>query len=298
MMLEDIEYSRQARGLMVGEPNVASPMRVVCSKSHSIFSILHQIRQLKSNRDLLTQLTKREIAARYRQSALGLSWSIIEPILLAMTYYFLFAMLRGNTDKMYAVWILLGVLIWACFAKTLMGVVTSLSHNTSTIQAVYFPRVIHPCVKMLSNIRITLLSCAVVIPIMIIGDLPFTFHLIWVFIAIFMSGLLGFGFGLIFAPLNCSNRDMEHLFRFVTRAGFFLSPVMWTIDMALEKGWGELTLLNPMAVPLTLVRDGVSGHAPSIELAWIGYSFGFLIFSWVVGAYVFERNQAEAVKHL
>jgi len=283
---------------MVGESEAVPPLRTVGSQSKSLFSIFHQIRQLNTNRDLLGQLTKREIAARYRQSALGLSWSIIEPILLAMTYYFLFSMLRGNTDQMYAVWILLGVLIWGCFAKTLMGVVVSLSANSTTIQAVYFPRVIHPCVKMLSNIRITVLSCSVIVPIMIIGDLPFTIHLIWVFVAIIMAGLLGFGFGLIFAPLNCSNRDMEHLFRFVTRAGFFLSPVMWTIDMALEKGWGELTLFNPMAVPLTLVRDGVSGTAPSIELAWIGYSFAFLLVSWIIGAYVFERNQAEAVKYL
>jgi len=283
---------------MVGESEAVPPLRTVGSRSKSLFSIFHQIRQLNSNRDLLGQLTKREIAARYRQSALGLSWSIIEPILLAMTYYFLFSMLRGNTDQMYAVWILLGVLIWGCFAKTLMGVVVSLSANSTTIQAVYFPRVIHPCVKMLSNIRITILSCSVIVPIMIIGDLPFTIHLIWVFIAILMAGFLGFGFGLIFAPLNCSNRDMEHLFRFVTRAGFFLSPVMWTIDMALERGWGELTLFNPMAVPLTLVRDGVSGNAPSIELAWICYSFAFLLVSWIIGAYVFERNQAEAVKYL
>ena len=273
-------------------------LRRVGSYKGSIFSIFHQIKELDSNKDLLKQLTKRDIAARYRQSLLGLSWSIIEPILLAIVYYFLFVMIKGNTDDMYAVWILLGVLIWGCFAKTLLGVVTSLSANSSTIQAVYFPRVIHPCVKMLSNIRITLLSCSVIIPIMIIGGLPFTFHLIWVFIAIFMSGLLGFGFGLIFAPLNCSNRDMEHLFRFVTRAGFFLSPVMWTIDMALERNWGELTLLNPMAVPLTLVRDAVSGNAPSIELAWIVYSFAFLLVSWIIGAYVFERNQAEAVKYL
>ena len=283
---------------MVGESEAVPPLRTVGSQSKSLFSIFHQIRQLNTNRDLLGQLTKREIAARYRQSALGLSWSIIEPILLAMTYYFLFSMLRGNTDQMYAVWILLGVLIWGCFAKTLMGVVVSLSANSTTIQAVYFPRVIHPCVKMLSNIRITILSCSVIVPIMVIGDLPFTIHLIWVFVAIIMAGLLGFGFGLIFAPLNCSNRDMEHLFRFVTRAGFFLSPVMWTIDMALEKGWGQLTLFNPMAVPLTLVRDGVSGTSPSIELAWIGYSFAFLLVSWIIGAYVFERNQAEAVKYL
>ena len=284
---------------MVDDTPALPAMRTMGSRRNSLFSIFYQIKELSRSRDLLSQLTKREIAARYRQSALGLSWSVIEPILLAMTYYFLFVMLRGNADKMYAVWILLGVLIWACFAKTLMGVVTSLSHNSSTIQAVYFARVIHPCVKMLSNIRITLLSCLVIIPIMIIGDLPFTIHLVWVFAAILMSGLLGFGFGMIFAPMNCSNRDLEHLFRFVTRAGFFLSPVMWTIDMALERGkLGELVLFNPMATPLTLVRDGVSGNAPSIDLIWIVYSCGFILLSWIVGAYLFEKNQAEAVKYL
>ena len=284
---------------MVDDTPALPAMRTMGSRRNSLFSIFYQIKELSRSRDLLSQLTKREIAARYRQSALGLSWSVIEPILLAMTYYFLFVMLRGNADKMYAVWILLGVLIWACFAKTLMGVVTSLSHNSSTIQAVYFARVIHPCVKMLSNIRITLLSCLVIIPIMIIGDLPFTIHLVWVFAAILMSGLLGFGFGMIFAPMNCSNRDLEHLFRFVTRAGFFLSPVMWTIDMALERGkLGELVLFNPMATPLTLVRDGVSGSAPSIDLIWIAYSCGFILLSWIVGAYLFEKNQAEAVKYL
>ena len=274
-------------------------MRVMGGRKNSFLSIYFQVLQLLSNRDLLNQLTKREIAARYRQSALGLSWSVIEPILLAITYYFVFVMIKGSTDQMYAVWILLGVLIWSCFAKTLMGAVSSLSHNSSTIQAVYFPRVIHPCVKMLSNIRITLLSCIVIVPIMVIGNLPFTIHLVWVFLAIAMSGLLGFGFGMIFAPMNCSNRDLEHLFRFITRAGFFLSPVMWTMEMALQRGkMGELTLLNPMAVPLTLVRDAVSGNAPTIDLIWISYSFGFIFVSLILGAYIFEKNQAEAVKYL
>jgi len=284
---------------MVDEHLTLAEMRVMGTRKKSLFSIYFQIIQLLSNRDLLKQLTKREIAARYRQSALGLSWSVIEPILLAITYYFVFVMIKGSTDEMYAVWILLGVLIWSCFAKTLMGAVSSLSSNAATIQAVYFPRVIHPCVKMLSNIRITLLSCSVILPIMIITGLPFTFHLVWVIVAIMMSGVLGFGFGIIFAPMNCSNRDLEHLFRFVTRAGFFLSPVMWTMEMALERGkMGELTLLNPMSVPLTLVRDGVSGNSPTIDFIWIIYSLSFIAVSLILGAYLFEKNQAEAVKYL
>ena len=284
---------------MESEETSLPPMRIMGARITTPFAILHQISQLRQNWGLINQLTSRDIANTYRKSALGLSWSVIEPILLAMTYYFLFVMLRGNTDKMYAVWILLGVLIWACFAKTLQGVVSSLSQNTGTLQAVYFPRVIYPFVTMMSNVKITLLSCLVIIPIMILAQLPFTIYLIWAFVSILMAGLLGFGFGMIFAPMNCSNRDLEHLFRFITRAGFFLSPVMWTVEMAMEKGrMGELTLLNPMAVPLTLIRDAVIGQAPSISLYWIGYSVSFILVSWIFGSFIFERKQAEAVKHL
>mgnify|MGYP001211406053 CR=1 FL=1 len=285
---------------MGGEKEPSLPLREMGLKQSSIFSFLSQINQLSSNKDLLLQLTKREIAAKYRQSLLGLSWSVIEPVLLAITYYFLFVILRGNSDPMYAVWILLGVLTWGCFSKTTLGVVSSLSTNSSTIQAVYFPRVIFPCVAMLSNVRITLLSSLVIIPIMIVAELSPNIYLVLVPIAIFMSGVLAFGVGMMFAPLNCINRDFEHLFRFITRAGFFLSPVMWTIDLvATKRGLiSEFVMYNPMVVPLTLIRDGVAGNPPSIDLFWISYSILFTVISWVIGSYIFERNQAAAVKYL
>ena len=285
---------------MGGETEPSLPLREMGLKQSSIFSFFSQINQLSSNKDLLLQLTKREIAAKYRQSLLGLSWSVIEPVLLAITYYFLFVILRGNSDPMYAVWILLGVLTWGCFSKTTLGVVSSLSTNSSTIQAVYFPRVIFPCVAMLSNVRITLLSSLVIIPIMIVAELSPTIYLVLVPVAIFMSGVLAFGVGMMFAPLNCINRDFEHLFRFITRAGFFLSPVMWTIDLvATKRGLiSEFVMYNPMVVPLTLIRDGVAGNPPSIDLFWISYSILFTVISWVIGSYIFERNQAAAVKYL
>ena len=285
---------------MGGEQTTSLSLREMGLRKSSLISFFYQIKELSQNKDLLLQLTKREIAAKYRQSLLGLSWSVIEPVLLAITYYFLFVILRGNSDPMYAVWILLGVLTWGCFSKAILGVVSSLSTNSSTIQAVYFPRVIFPCVAMLSNVRITLLSSLVIIPIMIFAELSPTIYLILVPIAIFMSGLLAFGVGMMFAPLNCINRDFEHLFKFITRAGFFLSPVMWTIDLvATKRGLiSEFIMYNPMVVPLTLIRDGVAGNPPSIELVWIAYSVGFMLFSWIIGSYLFERNQSAAVKYL
>jgi lipopolysaccharide transport system permease protein len=250
-------------------------------------------------RFLVRNLVRREIRGKYRNAMLGYTWTVLEPILLASVYYFLFVMLAGNPDKMYPIWVLLGVIIWGCFGRSLSGSVSSLSRNAQTIHLVYFPRIIFPITSIFGNIVISMMSCLVVIPIMIVYGLPITVHLALIPLSVFFAGFLGIGLGMLVAPLNCMQRDVEHLFRFIVRAGFFLSPVMWTYEMALERGvFGEVVLFNPMVVPLTMARHGIAGE--SLGLPWIGVfgSLGFGIFMWIIGSYVFNRYEAGAVKHL
>lgn len=250
-------------------------------------------------RFLVRNLVRREIRGKYRNAMLGYTWTVLEPILLASVYYFLFVMLAGNPDKMYPIWVLLGVIIWGCFGRSLSGSVSSLSRNAQTIHLVYFPRIIFPITSIFGNIVISMMSCLVVIPIMIVYGLPITVHLALIPLSVFFAGFLGIGLGMLVAPLNCMQRDVEHLFRFIVRAGFFLSPVMWTYEMALERGvFGEIVLFNPMVVPLTMARHGIAGE--SLGLPWIGVfgSLGFGIFMWIIGSYVFNRYEAGAVKHL
>ena len=250
-------------------------------------------------RFLVRNLVRREIRGKYRNAMLGYTWTVLEPILLASVYYFLFVMLAGNPDKMYPIWVLLGVIIWGCFGRSLSGSVSSLSRNAQTIHLVYFPRIIFPITSIFGNIVISMMSCLVVIPIMIVYGLPITVHLVLIPLSVFFAGFLGIGLGMLVAPLNCMQRDVEHLFRFIVRAGFFLSPVMWTYEMALERGvFGEVVLFNPMVVPLTMARHGIAGE--SLGLPWIGVfgSLGFGIFMWIIGSYVFNRYEAGAVKHL
>ena len=134
---------------------------------------------------------------------------------------------------------------------------------------------------------------------MLIYNLPVTIYLIYLPVSILLAGFLAIGLGMLVAPINCIQRDVEHLFRFIVRAGFFLSPVMWTYEMALERGaFGELVLFNPMVVPLTMARNGIAGESLTIPLAGVFGSIGFGVVLWSVGSYVFNRFEAEAVKHL
>ena len=201
-------------------------LEIVGKRSSSLKAPLSHIKIFHSHRFLIRNLVRREIRGKYRNAILGYTWTVLEPLLLAAVYYFLFVMLAGNPDEYYPVWVLLGVIVWGCFGRSLSGSVSSLSRNAQTIHLVYFPRIIFPISSIMGNIVISLMSCLVVIPIMIFYQTPITIYLLYIPLSVVFAGFLGIGLGILVAPLNCIYRDVEHLFRFIVRAGFFLSPVM------------------------------------------------------------------------
>ncbi|MDA8805257.1 ABC transporter permease [Euryarchaeota archaeon] len=283
----------------MGLRDEADFLTVVGDRSSSIKAPLTNLSVLSKHSFLVRNLVRREVRGRYRNAALGYAWTVIEPTLLSVVYWFLFIMLAGNPDEYYAVWVLIGVIVWSCFGKSLMSSVTSLSSNTRTLHLVYFPRIIFPTTSAIANIVVTMMSSLVVIPIILAYGFPVTIHLVMIPVGIFLAGFLGLGLGIIFAPINCLQKDVEHLFRFIVRAGFFISPVMWTYEMALERGvFGEIVLWNPMVAPITMARHGLIGKWPEIPLHSIAYCLAFAIAVWITGSIVFHRFEREAVKHL
>lgn len=282
------------------EKQVAAPaLRPIGVKSNPFLAPVHTISEVRKNRFLVRNLIRREIRGRYRNAALGYAWTVIEPALLASVYWFLFIMLSGNPDEMYAVWVLIGVIVWSCFSKSLNAATNSLTKNMRTIHLVYFPRSIFPVSGVGANIVVTLMSCMVILPIIYIYDMPITVHMIWIPLGVMMAGFMALGLGMMMAPLNCVNRDVEHLVRFITRAGFFVSPVMWTAEMAMERGaWGEAALWNPMVVPITMVRHGLEGRIVELPYGIIVASIVASIVFYLIGSIVFSRYERGAVKYL
>jgi ABC-type polysaccharide/polyol phosphate export permease len=285
---------------MMDENRVATPLlRPIGVKSNPLLAPVHTISEVRENRFLVRNLIRREVRGRYRNAALGYAWTVIEPALLASVYWFLFIMLSGNPDEMYAVWVLIGVIVWSCFSKSLNAATNSLTKNMRTIHLVYFPRSIFPVSGVGANIVVTLMSCMVILPIIYIYDMPISIHMIWIPIGVMMAGFMALGLGMMMAPLNCVNRDVEHLVRFITRAGFFVSPVMWTAEMAMERGaWGEAALWNPMVVPITMVRHGLEGKTVDLPIGIITASIVTCIMFYVIGSVVFSKYERGAVKYL
>lgn len=283
----------------MGEQGESPASRVVGEKPNLLNSPFYTIKQSFANKFLIRNLVRRELRGRYRNSILGYAWTFIEPALLAVVYYFLFYMLAGNPDELYAVWVLIGIIIWGCFGKSLQSTVTSLTGNKNTIHLVYFPRIVFPVTTVFGNIVVTLMSCIVIFPIILIFDLPLTYHLVLIPLSVLLAGFLAIGVGILLAPLNCIYRDIEHLIRFIVRAGFFVSPVMWTYEMALERGsFGEAAVYNPMLTPITLARHGLEGKATTLPQEIVIFTVIFGVLMWIVGSIIFEKFERQAVKYL
>jgi len=283
------------------DEGIVSPpvLRRIGEKSNSLFAPLSTLLEIRKNRFLVRNLVRREVRGRYRNAGLGYAWAIIEPALLALVYWFLFIMLSGNPDKLYAVWVLIGVIVWSCFSKSLNAATNSLTKNVRTIHLVYFPRSIFPVSCVGANIVVTLMSCMIILPIIFVYDMPITVHLIWIPVGVFMAGFMALGLGMMMAPFNCVSGDIEHFIRFITRAGFFVSPVMWTAEMAMERGaWGGAALWNPMVVPITMVRHGLEGKAVDLPNGIIMASIAVSITLYLIGTMVFSRYERGAVKYL
>jgi lipopolysaccharide transport system permease protein len=279
---------------------LALNLSAVGQRSPSLSAPISNILIIRKYKFLTKNLIGRTVKGRYRNSMLGYLWSVLEPLLLSVVYYFLFNMLAGNPDRLYGVWVLIGVIIWTSFGKTLTATITSLSSNKGIINLIYFPRVIFPISVMFSNIVLSLMSCIVIFPILFAYGVEPSLYLLYIPVAVFLSGFLGIGLGMVFAPLNCIQKDVEHLFRFIVRAGFFFSPVMWTYEMALERGTFSSTLLslNPMVTPITIARHGFAGHSTTLPIFSIVYCISFALIMWVFGSMIFNRYERQAVKYL
>ena len=250
---------------------------------------------------LIKNLVKKDLKARYKRAYLGYAWTFIEPFLLSAVYFVLFTIIAGRPQPNYALYVIIGVIVWGHFGRSLQATLNSLTNAGNLIKNVYFPREIHAIAPVLTNFWISIFSLSAVIPVMIYLDVVPNQSIWMVPIGLILATILAMGVGLLMAPMNAISQDVSHLFRFIVRAGFFVSPVMWTYEMAAQRAsghWLDLIMLNPMVVPITLVRKGLDGSELIISINQIGYSLGFAFVTLFVGISIFKYFESKVVKYL
>ena len=256
------------------------------------------LRDVRRHRHLVSNFVQRDIRLKYRNSNLGYFWSILEPLLMTGVYVILFTVIAGKPQPLYPLWVVIGVITWGYFGKALTGSLTALTGHEGIIKQVYFPRALFAVTTVCSGAVMALLSLLVSVPFLVYHRIPPTPELVLVPLGLLLAALFAMGLGLGLACLNVVFRDTEFIIRFIVKAGFYLSPVMWTFHMVPKSRATVAILLNPMSVPITMVRSGIDGSSLGIGSGWVLYSVAVCLVTFVIGVSVFQRHEAGVVKSL
>lgn len=251
---------------------------------------------------MLRLLVVRDLKVKYADSALGYVWSILEPLMMAGIYWFVFTQLmpRSLGEEPYIVFLLCGMLPFQWAAGSLRASMRAFDKDTKLVRSTNLPREIWVVRAVLSRLTDFLLSLPVIALFAVLYAKPPSWHLVFVPAAMLVQLVLLVGLGLLFAPLAVLYSDVTRLVRLSLRLLFFLSPVVYGLhDVQDRYGEGFTTLyaLNPFAGILDLYRvaffdEEWSGWVP---LAVSGAAAAAAL---VVGASVFRRLEGMVLKEL
>ena len=259
--------------------------RIEPQKSISLF----EWKEIRDFRDLLYFLALRDIQLRYKQTALGVLWVILQPLIPAV----IFSILFGNFAKLpsngqpYLLLVFCALIPWNIFSNSLQRAGGSLVANSNLLSKVYFPRILVPVASLGSVLIDALVSIVVLIPLLIYFQIPITWHLMAAPIFLFMGFLISLGVSLTVASVSVYYRDFSFIVPFVIQIWNYVSPVAYSSDLIPEK-WRWLYGLNPLAGIIEGFRWSILGSS-AITIEMIVSTSVTTILMLILGALIFRK---------
>lgn len=257
-----------------------------------------RIRAVVAERKVLRLLVVRDLKIKYADSYLGWLWSILDPLLMAIVYWFVFTKIftrLGGTEP-YLVFLLLGILPWNWMNSAINSSTAAISSQAKLVRSTNIPREIWVLRIIGSKFCEFLLSIPIVIFFMILLSATPTKFTLGVPLAMVLQAMLLTGIGLAVAPIAVMVPDLERLMRILLRVLFYFSPILYGLDNVPEQ-YQWIYNFNPFAGQLELYRSAVFPDQ------FIGWSFVVSSAIWsvlalVVGAVIFVRLEKPVLKEI
>jgi ABC-type polysaccharide/polyol phosphate export permease len=263
---------------------------------------VNELRNLYRYRQLIATLTARDLKARYRGSILGFFWSLANPLLLLTVYTIVFTVFfPANAIQPYPLFLFAGILPWTFFSAATLESTTAISANAGLIKKVMFPAEALPLVVVLSH----LVHFALAVPILLVATIGFALHgdiamkptilLAIPFMA--LQTLFVAGIAMTVASASVLFRDLRDIITNLLTLGFFLTPILYTIDRIDRRWLRALLRINPMTPFVVAYQDAFFfGRLPSFSDSFLMVAFALA--SLALGLTVFSRLRdtlAEAI---
>jgi lipopolysaccharide transport system permease protein len=248
-------------------------------------------------RELFYILSWRDLKVRYKQTVIGVVWSVLRPLLTMMIFTFIFgrvANFKPPPGVEYAILVFAGLLPWQFFSAGLTEASNSLIGNERLISKVYFPRMIIPAASVITSLVDFFISLGLMFLLMIFFKTVPSINLVFLPLFIIMAFFTSFGVGLWLTALNVKYRDFKHVVPFLVQIGLYLSPVGFLSAKAKEiipENFQILYYLNPMAGVIDGFRWCFFGDKTPVYWPGMFLSLGIIILFLLIGIRTFRKME-------
>jgi lipopolysaccharide transport system permease protein len=236
--------------------------------------------------DLLFVLTRKDLKVRYNNNVLGYAWSIANPLAFALVFYIAFKVFMRIQMEDYALFLIVGLFPWQWFANSIGMAPTTFLNNGSIIKKINFPRSVVVLSIVLQDMVHFALSLPVIAGFLLVYGKPITWS--WLYgipVLLPIHFCLTYGLALFIATVNLFFRDMENLTRILVQILFFLTPVMYSLDM-IPAQYRDMVSLNPMASLMVNWRNVLlRGH---LDLEYLATSVVYALIALLIGHVVYR----------
>lgn len=248
-------------------------------------------------RELFYILSWRDLKVRYKQTIIGVLWSVVRPLLTMLIFTFVFgqvAKFEPPPGIKYTLLVFAGLLPWQFFAAGLTESSNSLLGNERLISKVYFPRMIIPAASVITSLVDFLISLGLMVVLLIWYKTAPSVNLVFLPLFVIMAFFASFGVGLWLTALNVKYRDFKHIVPFLVQLGLYISPVGFSSLEAAKIIPEKLRLLyylNPMAGVIDGFRWCFFGDKTPLYVNGILVSLAVLLFFLLIGIRTFRRME-------
>lgn len=255
-------------------------------------------RVLVQNWNILWALTKRSIWVRYKQSALGIAWVVIQPLLIMLTFTLVFSvLLKVPSDGLpYPLFAYCTILPWTLFSFSLGQSVTSLEANVHLLKKLRLPRAMFPISATMACFADFAIGLVLYILMMLWFHAPFTVYLLYLIPIIAIQTIFTLGICFFLSIINAHYKDIRVALPLITQVWLYLTPIIYPLSIIPER-FQTLYMLNPMAGIIVSYRDVMAkGIAPDIRYLLIAGGLSILMFA--LGYLYFRRLETDIVDYL
>jgi len=249
---------------------------------------LLNLKDIWAYRELLFFLTWRDVKVRYKQTALGAAWAILQPLFMMLIFTIFFGRLAGvgSSGIPYPLFALGGLVPWTFFANAITASGNSLVGSAHLITKVYFPRLIVPAAAMLAGLVDFLLAFLLLCILMVYYRVTLTVQILFLPVLILLTALFSLGVGTWMSALNVKYRDVRFALPFLIQLWLFVSSVILP-SSAIPPKWRWLLMLNPMSGIIEGYRSALFG----LPFDWLALSIAAVLTLLVLlyAIYAFAR---------